>query len=548
MPRVPFLETSGSCQSLPLIVNGDAPTFASASTEGPIPPKNAKQKIARKNELKAKSTLLLAILDEYLLKFHGIKDAKSLWEAIKTRFQNLTSQLEIHGEVISQEDANLKLLISLPLAWNNIALIMRNKPDLDTMTWMTCTIKLKVYEARLKANQAQAQAQTLRIWLFSGADFDTTDDLEEIDLKWQVAMLTMRMNRFLNKTRRNLNFNGKETVGFNKTKVECYNCYRRGHFARECRAPRNHGNINGDVSRRIIQSLFMSPPLDKFVIVFIDDILVYSKSKDEHEVHLRLVLELLKKEELYAKFSKKRHFILWLIEDEDEPLEHEASDKEVDSDLESTASSKPKWKKIAKADPDRASRNCPCYVIVTQVTNAVNNDNGGNGGNSRNGGNNSCTYKEFMACNPKEYDRKGGAIALTQWNKKMENVIDNNGCAENQKVKYAASSFANKDLTWWNTQVQARGREAAIGMLWTDFKALLIEEFYPSNEMEKLESEYIARLAPEIRAMLQATQPTTIQSAILRAGILTNEAVSYGTLAKGNEKRKRVEETSKQGG
>ncbi|GKA40024.1 hypothetical protein Tco_0732617 [Tanacetum coccineum] len=49
----------------------------------------------------------------------------------------------------------------------------------------------------------------------------------------------------------------------------------------------------------------------------------------------------------------------WLIEDEDEPLEHEASDKEVDSDLESTASSKPKWKKIAKADPDRASRNCP---------------------------------------------------------------------------------------------------------------------------------------------------------------------------------------------
>ncbi|GKD28798.1 hypothetical protein Tco_1239576 [Tanacetum coccineum] len=49
----------------------------------------------------------------------------------------------------------------------------------------------------------------------------------------------------------------------------------------------------------------------------------------------------------------------WLIEDEDEPLEHEASDKEVDSDLESTTTSKPKWKKIAKADPNRASHNCP---------------------------------------------------------------------------------------------------------------------------------------------------------------------------------------------
>ncbi|GKF11517.1 hypothetical protein Tco_0049443, partial [Tanacetum coccineum] len=96
--------------------------------------------------------------------------------------------------------------------------------------------------------------------------------------------------------------------------------------------------------------------------------------------------------------------------------------------------------------------------IVTQVTNNVNNANGGNG---RNGRNNGCTYKGFMKCNPKEYDGKGGAIALTRWIEKMEN----------------------------NTQVQARGREAAIGMSWTDFKALLVEEFCPINEMEKLESE-----------------------------------------------------------
>nr|GEX32297.1 putative reverse transcriptase domain-containing protein [Tanacetum cinerariifolium] len=131
--------------------------------------------------------------------------------------------------------------------------------------------------------------------------------------------------------------------------------------------------------------------------------------------------------------------------------------------------------------------------IVTQVTNNVNNangKNGGNDGNGRNGRNNGCTYKGFMACNPKEYDRKGGAIALTRWIKKMENVIENSGCAENQKVKYAASSFVNKDLTWWNTQVQARGREATIGMSWADFKALLVVEFCPRNKVEKLESEF----------------------------------------------------------
>ncbi|GKF72145.1 reverse transcriptase domain-containing protein, partial [Tanacetum coccineum] len=155
----------------------------------------------------------------------------------------------------------------------------------------------------------------------------------------------------------------------------------------------------------------------------------------------------------------------------------------------------------------------------------------------------------FLACNPRDYNGKGGAVALTRWIEKMESVIENSGCTDNQRVKYAASSFINKALTWWNTQVQARGREAANGMTWEEFKALLVEEFCPSNEMERLESEfwnhtmvganhttytdrfyelaklvphlvtleskrigrYIHGLVPQIRGMLRATQPTTIQ-------------------------------------
>ncbi|GKE86340.1 hypothetical protein Tco_1560082, partial [Tanacetum coccineum] len=79
-----------------------------------------------------------------------------------------------------------------------------------------------------------------------------SDDLEEMDLKWQVAMLTMRINRFIKKTRRNLNLNGKEAVGLDMTKVECYNGHRKCHFARDCRAPRNQGNRNRDNARRVI--------------------------------------------------------------------------------------------------------------------------------------------------------------------------------------------------------------------------------------------------------------------------------------------------------
>nr|GEU89550.1 ribonuclease H-like domain-containing protein [Tanacetum cinerariifolium] len=289
-----------------VILNGDAPAAiesVSGGDKAAIPPKTTAKKIARRNELKSKSTLLLAIHDEHLLKFHRIKDAKTLWEAIKTRFQKLISQLEIHGEVVSQEDANLKLLRSLPPAWNTHTLIMQNKSDLETLSMDDLYNNLKVYEAEIKgqstsspnypnmafvsldntcstneavniahsvsAANSHGQASTSTyandvMFSFFANQYNSlqldnedlelidTDDLEEIDLKWQVAMLTMRVKRFIKKTKRNLNFNGKETIGFDKTKVECYNCHMRGHFAKECKAPKSQGNKNKDNTRRVV--------------------------------------------------------------------------------------------------------------------------------------------------------------------------------------------------------------------------------------------------------------------------------------------------------
>ncbi|GJW77058.1 ribonuclease H-like domain-containing protein [Tanacetum coccineum] len=78
------------------------------------------------------------------------------------------------------------------------------------------------------------------------------DDLKEMDLRWNIAMLTMRARRFLKNTGRKLDMANKERIGFDKSKVECFNCHKRGHFARECRAPRNQDNRNKEPTRRTV--------------------------------------------------------------------------------------------------------------------------------------------------------------------------------------------------------------------------------------------------------------------------------------------------------
>ncbi|GJW62396.1 hypothetical protein Tco_0111731 [Tanacetum coccineum] len=146
-------------------------------------------------------------------------------DKIYDRFQKLISQLEIQGEVISQEDANLKLLK------NNTS---------NTNEAVNTT-----HDVSAASSQGQASSSTYAddvIFSFFANQYNSpqldnedleqidTDDLEEMDLKWQVAMLTMMMKRFIKKTRRNLNLNGKETVGFDMTK----------------------GNRNRDKTRRVV--------------------------------------------------------------------------------------------------------------------------------------------------------------------------------------------------------------------------------------------------------------------------------------------------------
>ncbi|GJU07910.1 ribonuclease H-like domain-containing protein [Tanacetum coccineum] len=283
-------------------------TKGSNETSAPPAPKTAKQLDARRNHERVKSILPLAIPDEYLLKFHNIADTKSLWEAIKSRFggneeskkmqknvlkhqfenfttasnesldkaydrfQKLISQLEVHGDPISKEDINQKFLRSFPPSWNQIALIMRNKPDINEIDIDDLYNNLRVYEDEMKRfwvstaggiSQVSSTpcAHDVTCFFFAqpttspqleNEDFQQIDedDLEELDLRWKVAMLIVRVRKFIQKTGRNMDFKEKRPVSLDKSKIECYNCHRKGHFARECRSERNQGKRSyGDNGR-----------------------------------------------------------------------------------------------------------------------------------------------------------------------------------------------------------------------------------------------------------------------------------------------------------
>ncbi|GJR19602.1 reverse transcriptase domain-containing protein [Tanacetum coccineum] len=75
---------------------------------------------------------------------------------------------------------------------------------------------------------------------------------------------------------------------------------------------------------------------------------------------------------------------------------------------------------------------------------------------------NGCSYKEFLACNPKEYDGKRGDVVLTRWIEKMEFVQDMSGCSVDQNMKYTAGSFMGKALTWWNSQIRTLSQEVDV--------------------------------------------------------------------------------------
>nr|GEV73907.1 ribonuclease H-like domain-containing protein [Tanacetum cinerariifolium] len=208
-----------------VILNGNSAvqmTKYEAGNKVEVPPVTTQKILARTRERKAKSTLLMAIPDEHLARFYGIKDAKTLWAAIKTqsggnaeskklqknvlkqqfenfsvsnsegldkgydRFQRLLSLLEIHRAGVSTEDANQKFLRSLPSAWSNISMIMRNKPGIDNLEINDLFNNLKVYEADFKGSSGSSSNSQNVAFVYA----ESTSSTNELNAAYSVSTAT----------------------------------------------------------------------------------------------------------------------------------------------------------------------------------------------------------------------------------------------------------------------------------------------------------------------------------------------------------------------
>ncbi|GKC00021.1 hypothetical protein Tco_0986157 [Tanacetum coccineum] len=180
-------------------------------------------------------------------------------------------------------------------------------------------------------------------------------------------------------------------------------------------------------------------------------------------------------------------------------------------------------------------------TIVAQVGNHINNQ-----------GNNKNQDDNVVNDNNQDYDGKGDAIVYTRWIEKMESVQDMSRYGENQKVKYTADSLIVKALTWWNSQLETefwcydmvRVGHAAYTDRFHEVARLVLHLVTLEN---KRTERYIYGLAPQIHAMVAAMEPTTIQSVVLKAGMLTDEAIRNSALKKISEKRGNNREPSRDG-
>ncbi|GJW13965.1 putative ribonuclease H-like domain-containing protein [Tanacetum coccineum] len=216
-----------------IIENSNAPIVIKTvdGKETVIPPTSVEEKAQRRAKLKARSTLLMALPNEHKLKFNSYKDAKTLMQAIKNRFGGNAATKKTQKNLLKQQYENFAA--------------SSTKGAADSLT----TVEILSDDVIYSFFASQPSIPQL-----DNEDLQQIhpDDLEEMDLRWNIAMLTMRERRFLKNTGRKLDMANKERIRFDKSKVECFNCHKMGQFTRECKAPRNQDSRNMKPNKRTV--------------------------------------------------------------------------------------------------------------------------------------------------------------------------------------------------------------------------------------------------------------------------------------------------------
>nr|GEY17443.1 hypothetical protein [Tanacetum cinerariifolium] len=229
-----------------VIQNGNGPVSVTTDTNGMIkvlPPKTAEEVVARERERKARTTLLMALPEDHLAKFHKMADAKEI-------FDDLYNNLRVFEHHIKGTTA------SSSSNTHNVAFVSADNTSSTNDVSTAYSVSSPFVSKSQKEGSSSYTDEVIHSFFANQSsapqlDYDdleqiNDDDMEEMDLKWQVAMISMRIKKFHKRTGRKLQFDTKDPVGFDKTKVKCFNYHKMGHFARDCKAKGNQDNIRRD--------------------------------------------------------------------------------------------------------------------------------------------------------------------------------------------------------------------------------------------------------------------------------------------------------------